>query len=306
MTDRPPDAPERDATELFADHRELLFAVVYSILGTVADTEDVLQETWLSWEARHRSRAAAPVEHPRAYLVRVAINAAIARQRAVKRRRETYIGPWLPEPVPTLDEPVPDAAEHALRAESVSMALMVVLESLSPAERAVFVLHEVFGYAHTEIAAMTDRSPAAVRQLAHRAREHVHARRPRNQVDPRVHRAVTERFMDAVAGGDIETLFELLAPDVTLVCDGGGKGPAAGPRPVHGAQKVADVLANRAANGRIWGVAVEYRAVNGTPAALLLRGGDIVGLMILDLADGGDRVAGLYAVTNPAKLANLR
>lgn len=288
------------ATETFTEHRELLFAIVYSMLGTVADTEDVLQETWLSWERRFPAGA---IDHPRAYLVRVAVNAAMARDRAIKRRRETYIGPWLPEPLPGAEEP--DAADHLMRSESVSMALMVVLESLSPAERAVFVLREVFGYGHTEIAEMTGKSSVAVRQLAHRARSHVRARRPRYRVDPRVHREVTERFMTAVAGGDMDGLFDLLAPEVTLICDGGGRAPAAGPRPLHGAERVGGLLLRRGF-GLSEEVELDYRSVGGAPAALMYRDGRIVSVLVLDLDAEGDRVTGVYAVTNPDKLTHLR
>ncbi|WP_198586821.1 sigma-70 family RNA polymerase sigma factor [Glycomyces xiaoerkulensis] len=296
------DATEQSAIEVFTEHRELLFAIVYNMLGTVADTEDVLQETWLSWEPRWR---AGRIEHPRAYLVRVAVNAATSRRKAVSRRRETYIGPWLPEPFPTPPGATePDASEGALLTESVSMALQVVLESLTPAERAVFVLREVFAYGHDEIAEMVERSPAAVRQLAHRARSHVHARRPRHRVDPRVHREVTERFMNAVRDGDLDGLLALLAPEATLICDGGGRAPAAGPRPMHGAGKVADFLLRR--TFRLGLGRVEYRTVNGEPAALLVRDGTAVSVMVLDPTGEGDRVTGVYAVTNPAKLANLR
>lgn len=178
-------------TQVFHDHRELLFSLVYNMLGSVADTEDVLQETWLSWAARNRAPDAERIDHPRAYLVRIAVNAALAHRDAVDRRRETYVGPWLPEPLvgPLSGTAAPDdAADAALRAESVSMAVLVVLETLTPLERGVFVLHEVFGYAHTEIAEILGRSPAAIRQLAHRAREHVHARRPRYEPDARLRR----------------------------------------------------------------------------------------------------------------------
>ncbi|WP_026931590.1 RNA polymerase sigma factor SigJ [Glycomyces tenuis] len=300
-----PDSQHRSATDVFTEHRELLFAIVYNMLGTVADTEDVLQETWLSWEARSRGE---PIGHPRAYLVRVAVNAAIARQRDVKRRRETYIGPWLPEPLPggpSTGNTAADGAERVLLSESVSMALLVVLESLTPAERAVFVLGEVFGFGQREIAEMLERTPAAVRQLAHRARSHVHSRRPRYRVDPRVHREVTERFMSAVGGGDMEALLRLLSPEVSLTCDGGGKAPAAGPRPVHGPDRVARLLAKRTFP-RSDGLEIDYRIVNGAPAALLVRDGEVVGVLLLDLTAEGDRVLGVYAVTNPAKLSRLR
>lgn len=234
-------------TRVFVEHRELLFAIVYNILGTVADTEDVLQETWLSWTGRARRSPVEDIGNPRAYLVRIAVNHALARRAAITRRRESYVGPWLPEPL--LDEPAADerADDRALRSESVSLAMLVVLESLTPLERAVFVLNEVFGYPHTEIAQVIDRSPAAVRQLAHRAREHVHARRPLYRAHPRVRRQATERFVDAALGGDITALMEILAPDVTVWTDGGGKaGRGAGLRPVRGRDKAARLLAGYA------------------------------------------------------------
>lgn len=301
-----PDSQPRSATDVFTEHHELLFAIVYSMLGAVADTEDVLQETWLSWEARSHGD---PIDHPRAYLVRVAVNTAIARRRDLKRRRETYIGPWLPEPLPTPGGASPDhaggdGAERVLLSESVSMALLVVLESLTPAERAVFVLGEVFGYGAKEIADMLERSPGAVRQLAHRARSHVHSRRPRYRVDPRIHREVTERFMVAVRGGDVEALLGLLAPEVTLTCDGGGKAPAAGPRPLHGLDRVAALLTNRTFR-QSRGLEVDYRTVNGAPAALLVTEEGVVGALLLDLTADGERVRDVYAVTNPAKLERL-
>lgn len=292
-------APSDPPAAVFAEHRELLFGIVYGMLGTVADTEDVLQDVWLAWERRSHG---APIEHGRAYLVRVAINAAIARQEVVKRRRETYIGPWLPEPVMT--ETAPDAAEPALRAESVSLALMVVLETLTPPERAVFVLADVFGYPHGEIAELLGRSPASVRQLAHRARSHVQARRPKFAVDPVVHRRVTEQFMDAVSGGDIDALLGLMSPDVVLTCDGGGLGPAAGPRPMHGPDRIAALLVGRRFR-RSEGLAIEFRPVNGSPSALMMREGHVVGVLMLELAPQGDRVAAVYAVTNPEKLTTL-
>ncbi|MEU8341170.1 RNA polymerase sigma-70 factor, ECF subfamily [Actinomadura meyerae] len=291
-----------EATKVFADHRELLFSVVYNMLGSVADTEDVLQDAWLAWTARRGDRDAAAVENPRAYLVRVAVNTALARQAAISRRRETYVGPWLPEPL-VRDEAAAD--EPAERAEAVSMALLVVLETLTPLERAVFVLHEVFGYRHTEIAPILDRTPAAVRQIAHRAREHVQARRPRYQADPKVQRQVTERFLDAAMGGDIASLMGLLAPDVTLWTDGGGKpGRSGALRPIRGADKVARAIAGTAGR-RTAGLDIRYRTVNGDPSAVLFDADAPFAVMVLDLDRDGDRVRGVYAVTNPDKLAHV-
>jgi RNA polymerase sigma-70 factor (ECF subfamily) len=322
MSETPPaaplDAPAATATQEFVVHRELLFAVVYNLLGSVADTEDVLQETWLAWARAPGNQAprGERIEHPRAYLVRIAVRQALARQAALRRRRETYVGPWLPEPLVTAltDAPAPgaadaaDAAEAAVRAEAVSVALLVVLETLTPLERAVFVLGEVFGYAHPEIATILGRRPAAIRQLAHRARAHVHARRPRYRTDPGLHRQVTERFAAAVSGGDLPALLRLLAPEVTLWADGGGKAPTAGPRPVHGRDRVARLLtrggAARAAEG-LPRLGVRYRRVNGDPAVLLFAGDAPFGVVVLDLTPDGQQVSGIYAVTNPDKLARL-
>ncbi|MCC9305620.1 RNA polymerase sigma factor SigJ [Kitasatospora sp. RB6PN24] len=307
MTDSTPSDGIDAATRVFSDHRELLFSMVYNLLGTVADTEDVLQDAWLSWVARTREPGLGPVEHPRAYLVRVAVNKALARQAEVSRRRESYFGPWLPEPlVAKLDAEGltgagEDAAEHA---EAVSIALLVVLETLTPLERAVFVLHEVFGYQHTETAEVLGRSPAAVRQLAHRAREHVQARRPRFRADPQVRQQVTERFTAAVAGGDLAVLLDLLAPDVTLWADGGGKATAAGARPVHGRDEVARVLlggASRAPRD----VRVRWAHTNGDPSALLFVGEMPFGVLVLDLAPEDGGIAGVYFVTNPDKLSRV-
>ncbi|MDX2683053.1 RNA polymerase sigma factor SigJ [Streptomyces soliscabiei] len=304
-----------DPQAAFDDHRELLFSIVYNMLGSVADTEDVLQETWLAWAARNREPGAEPIEHPpaepiehpRAYLVRIAVNRALAHRAAVSRRRETYVGPWLPEPLvgPLTDPPVgADAADAAVHAESVSMALLVVLETLTPLERGVFVLHEVFGYAHTEIADILGRSPAAIRQLAHRAREHVQARRPRYEPAPHVRQQVTERFLAAALGGDLDALLRILAPDVTLWSDGGGRTRTASLRPVHGRDKVARLFAALAPRSG-QGLDVVYRKVNGDPSALLFAGDTPYAVMVLDLTPDGDQVCGIYTVANPDKLAHV-
>ncbi|MBP2327788.1 RNA polymerase sigma-70 factor (ECF subfamily) [Kibdelosporangium banguiense] len=302
----PPDPVTGTATQVFNDHRELLFSIVYNMLGTVADTEDVLQETWLSWTARNQGPGAERIDHPRAYLVRIAVNRALAHQAILNRRRETYVGSWLPEPLvsPLTDAPVPhDGADAALRAESVSMALLVILETLTPLERGVFVLHEVFGYAHTEIAEILGRSPAAIRQLAHRAREHVHARRPRYEPDPHVRQQVTERFMAAAIGGDLDALLEILAPDVTLWGDGGGQVQAAG-GPLRGRDEVARLIADIGpSTGK--GLDIAYRSVNGDPSALLFAGGTPYAVIVLDLTPDGDQVCGIYAVSDPDKLSHV-
>ncbi|NEB06147.1 RNA polymerase sigma factor SigJ [Streptomyces sp. SID13726] len=286
-----------DATGVFVEHRELLFGVVYNILGGVADTEDVLQETWLSWSRRGPDG----IDNPRAYLVRIAVNHALQRRAVVNRRRETYVGPWLPEPLITDEE---SAGDPALRTESVSLAMLVVLESLSPLERAVFVLHEVFGYAHTEIAEIIDRKPAAVRQLAHRARAHVHARRPLYEAHPRVRREATERFVRAALGGDIAQLMEILAPDVTVWTDGGGSRRQA-LRPVHGRDKAARLLSGYARRGGTGHLELRYRRVNGDDAAVLFEHDSPYAVIVLDLTPEGDQVSNLFVVTNPDKLTHV-
>jgi len=278
------------STEEFVAHRELLFSIVYNVLGSVADTEDVLQETWLAWSGR------SGVENPRAYLVRIAVNAALARRTTINRRKEEYVGPWLPEPVVTPIDPVE-------RAEAVSLAMLVVLETLTPLERAVFVLHEVFGYTHPEIAEIVDRTPVAVRQLAHRAKEHVQARRPRYTADPQVRLEVTQRFIDAVVGGDLNALMEVLAPDVTLWADGGGKARAAGLRPVLGRDKIAPLIVGDGRRRPVPSLGIRYRAVNGDPSALLLSGDTPFAVIVLEVE--GDQVTGIFAITNPDKLARV-
>ncbi|QXE36700.1 RNA polymerase sigma factor SigJ [Streptomyces sp. GMY02] len=310
------------ATQVFLDHRELLFSLVYNMLGSVADTEDVLQDTWLAWAARNREQSGAPITHQRAYLVRIAVNGALARRASVSRRREEYVGPWLPEPLLTAPGTVPltagasgapggpggddtgDASGAVVRAEAVSIALLVVLETLTPLERAVFVLHEVFGYPHTEIAGILDRAPAAVRQLAHRAREHVQSRRPRHRTEPRVRREATERFLAAALGGDLDALLRVLAPDVTMWTDGGGRVRQTVQRPLHGRDKVARMIAGVA--GRTpENLDVRYRTVNGDPTAVLFADDEPFAVMVIGLAPEGDQVTEIYTVTNPDKLKHI-
>jgi RNA polymerase sigma-70 factor (ECF subfamily) len=304
----PLDIETDNATRVFLSYRELLFSVVYNLLGSVADTEDVLQETWLAWARRSHRPVADEIDNPRAYLVRIAVNQALARQASIGRRRETYVGPWLPEPLVTATSATSAGAagtgDAAERGESVSMALMVVLETLTPLERAVFVLHEVFGYAHTETAEILGRSASAVRQIAHRAREHVQARRPRYRTDPRQRQQVTEHFLAAVLGGDLGALMQLLAPEVTLWADGGGKARAAGLRPVNGRDKVARLLGTVASRVPE-GLEIRYRFVNGDPSALLFADDAPYACLVIDLTSQGDQVRGVYAVTNPDKLSRV-
>ena len=221
----------------FVSHRSLLFTVAYEMLGSAADAEDVVQETWLRWADVDQ----AEVRDPRAYLVRVVTRQALNRLRSVSRRREEYVGEWLPEPLLTS----PDVAEDAELAENVSIAMLTVLETLGPAERAVFVLHEVFETPYDDIAEAVGKSPAAVRQIGHRARQHVAARRPRMQVNRAQQQAVVEKFMAAIATGDMQGLVELLAPDVVLIADGGGQ-VAAARKPITGAEKIVAFLGRAA------------------------------------------------------------
>ena len=286
--------------EVFEANRELLFSVAYRMLGTVADAEDAVQDTWLRWSAAPRS----DVTEPRAYLARTVTHIALNKLRSARTRRETYIGPWLPEPL--LTDTAPDSADRAELAESVSLAMLVVLESLTPEERAVFVLHEVFGFTHAEIAVAIGRTDASTRQLMHRAREHVQARRPRFDVDAAQQREVTQRFLAAAMGGDIDELMMVLAPDVTLVADSGGKVQAP-PRPITGASKVARFLAGAA--GRpyrgisISDVTFDAAEINGGPGTLVMVGGKPLAAVITDIADG--RIAAIQIVVNPDKLRGL-
>lgn len=283
-------------TDAFDQHRGLLFTVAYDLLGSVADAEDVVQEAWLRWSAVDHP----DVRDPRAYLVRIATTQALNRMRSNRSRRETYIGPWLPEPLVEPD-PAVGVTEQAAREQSVSMAMLVVLETLSPAERAVFVLREVFGMAHDEVATTLDRSPASVRQLAHRAREHVQARRPRFEADESEQRRVTEEFFGACATGDMATLLRLLAPEVTLVSDGGGLAQAAR-RPILGPDKVARFLLGIASDALA--LELRFELVNGTLGIVGYDGAAARSVALLDLVDG--RVGTVFIVANPEKLARVR
>ncbi|MBE8473389.1 RNA polymerase sigma-70 factor [Streptomyces justiciae] len=279
----------QDATEAFVAHRNLLFTVAYEMLGSAADAEDVLQETWLRWaDVDHET-----VREPRAYLVRTTTRQALTRLRTLRRRKETYVGPWLPEPLLT----APDVAEDVELADSVSMAMLLVLETLTPTERAVFVLREVFDLGYDEIAEAVEKSPAAVRQIAHRARAHVAARRPREIVSPAETRGVLDAFRGAVETGDLQGLLDLIAPDIVLLADGGGVVQAA-PAPIVGAAQVARVLGNITGT-----LSMRPTRVNGYPALTLFQDGAVHSVMAVRIDDG--RITGLYAVRNPEKLSRL-
>ena len=281
------------ATEAFAAHRNLLFTVAYEMLGSAADAEDVLQETWLRWAGVDLGT----VRDQRAYLVRITTRQALSRLRTLRRRKESYVGPWLPEPLLT----APDVAEDVELAESVSMAMLLVLETLTPTERAVFVLREVFALEYDEIAEAVDKSPAAVRQIAHRARAHVAARRPRGVVSPAETRAALEAFQRAAETGDLQSLLDILAPDVVFLGDGGGVVQAV-LAPVVGAGRVARLLA--VGLGRIAATAsLQPVQVNGYPALILRLNGEIDAVIAVRIDDG--LITGLYAVRNPEKLSRV-
>jgi RNA polymerase sigma-70 factor (TIGR02957 family) len=278
------------ATETFLAHRNLLFTVAYEMLGSAADAEDALQETWLRWVGVDLGT----VRDRRAYLVRITTRQALSRLRTLGRRKESYVGPWLPEPLLT----APDVAEDVELADSVSMAMLLVLETLTPTERAVFVLREVFDLDYDEIAGAVDKSAAAVRQIAHRARAHVAGRRPRGEVSPAQTRDAIEAFQRAIETGDLQRLLDILAPDVVFLGDGGGVVPAA-LAPVVGADRVARVL------GRIATTAsLRPAQVNGHPALIVRRDGEIDTVLAVRLDDG--LISGLYAVRNPEKLSHMR
>ncbi|WP_073224733.1 RNA polymerase sigma factor SigJ [Streptomyces sp. NBRC 110465] len=286
------------ATEIFEEHRPVLTGVAYRMLGRVADAEDVVQEAWLKWSAAARE----DVREPRAFLVRITTRLAIDRLRHLRSRRETYPGVWLPEPLVTDFGPtLPDTAERAVLADSVSLAVLVVLESLSPLERAVFVLREAFGFPYAEIAAALDRTEAAVRQLAGRARRHVEERKPRYDVDPAERRDLTERFLAAASGGGIEQLLSLLAPDVRLVSDGGGRAKAAR-RVIETAGKVGRFLF-AVAGALDPGGEIRVMELNGGPAVVHFIGGKADTVFQIEVGQGVIQCA--YIIRNPDKLSGL-
>ena len=307
MSNRTSSERPLDAAGVFDEHRGLLVSVAYRIHGSVSDAEDAVQEAWLRWSNVDHSE----VDDPRAYLVRVTTRLAIDRLRRAKARRESYVGPWLPEPILTRH----DVAEDAAMAESVSMAMLVVLETLSPLERAVFVLREAFGMPHTEIDDVLGRKEEAVRQLARRARDHVRERRTRFDADETEQRRVTERFLEAASGGDLEGLMEVLSPGVTLVADGGGRALALR-RPVRGADKVARFLVAVATEERVarflasvgsepsGEVSVHPARINGGAGVVVTSGDEPISALVLDISEGV--VQTIHLVANPEKLAGVR
>jgi RNA polymerase sigma-70 factor (ECF subfamily) len=279
----------------FLSHRTLFFTVAYEMLGSATDAEDVVQETWLRWANLGEGGQSAVLD-PRTYLVRIVTRQALNRLRTVARRREEYIGEWLPEPLLTS----PDVAEDVELAESISIAMLTVLETLTPTERVVFVLREVFDVPYEEIAEAVGKATAAVRQIAHRAREHVAARRPRMQVDRTDQEQVVERFLAAVTTGDLQGLMDILAPDVVLVADGGGVAKAAR-HPVAGADRVRAYLA--AFPRVVTEAEVSILWLNGAPAARIDSAR--FGTTVITLAVENGRVTRIFAMRNPHKLAGL-
>ena len=280
------------ATDAFVTHRNLLFTVAYEMLGSAADAEDVLQETWLRWAGVDLDT----VQNQRAYLVRITTRQALGRLRTLGRRKESYVGSWLPEPLLT----APDVADDVELADSVSMAMLLVMETLAPTERAVFVLRDVFALEYDEIAEAVDKTPAAVRQIAHRARAHVAERRPRGIASPVETRQALDAFQRAVETGDLQGLLDILAPDVVLLGDGGGLAQAM-PKPVLGADKVSRVLEIGLPN--IDAASLRPAQVNGYPALVYRLDGTVDTVLAFRIDDG--LITGLYAVRNPEKLSHM-
>jgi len=281
--------------ERFSHLRPLLFTIAYEILGSATESDDVLQESYLRWAGVELST----VRDTKSYLARLVTRQSLNALRAAARRREDYVGPWLPEPLLLSDQ---DPSDDAVLAESVSMAMLVVLETLSPDERAVFVLREVFGFDHDEIASAVDKSSAAVRQVAHRAREHVQARRRRfESTDPRQSMEVTTRFFTAAATGDVAQLMAVLAPDVVWTADSDGKASAAR-RPIVGAAKVAKLVAGLIRQAGPDGHA-EPAIYNNAPALVLYLGDRLEGVISVEVIDG--RITNFYAMRNPEKLTGV-
>ncbi len=283
-----------EPTSAYLEHRDLLIGIAYRLLGRVADAEDVVQDAWLRWTKVRQDE----VENPRAFLVRITSNLALDRLRRIKARRETYVGEWLPEPLLT----APDAAERVELVESISVAMLVVMETLSPLERAVFVLNEAFGISYPELADILGRSQAAIRQIAHRARRHVEERRPRFDRDAATRGLVTERFLAAATSGDVKSLLQVLAPDVTLVADGGGlvRAPL---RPVSGVDKVVRFLVAVQARESFPAETFQLITVNGGPGIVVGAPDSVPSILILDVGDGV--VQTIYLVSNPNKLTGL-
>jgi RNA polymerase sigma-70 factor (ECF subfamily) len=299
--DSPRDDPHDSPHDEFIAHRPLLFSIAYEILGSVADAEDALQDSYLSWNSVDQDS----VRNPRAYLAQIVTRKALGLLRSAARRREEYIGPWLPEPLATGDPSGPPAGiDHVLTGEAVTTAMLLVLETMSPSQRAVFVLREVFDFGYPEIAAAVGKSEAAVRQLNQRARNQVRARRPTTVASPAAARPVAERFLIATSTGDVQGLMDLLAPDVVFLADGGGVVNAVR-RPVTGPDKVARLLLGLYSKGARMGV-VDFRVGihNGMHSVAVLIDGVLDQVNLVEVCD--NVVTAVYCVRNPEKLGSVR
>jgi RNA polymerase sigma-70 factor (TIGR02957 family) len=286
--------------QLLDELRPRAFAIAYRMLGSVSEAEDVVQEALLRL---HRAQAEGErIESPRAYVSTVVTRLGIDQLRSARRRRETYVGEWLPEPLLTSDED--DPARQAETADSLSLAFLVLLESLSPAQRAVFLLHDVFDYPYDEVARIVGKSEANARQLAARARRHVDERRPRSEATREEHEKLADRFFAAIEEGDVKSLEAMLAEDVILAGDGGGKAPALA-RAMHGARRVARMFANwHGVAQRLGGFTMRREEVNGQPGAIALDSEDnVISVVVLDIAEG--RVQGVRSIVNPEKLQHV-
>jgi len=289
-----------DEHDAYASYRPLLFSIAYRMVGSVSEAEDIVQEAFL------RAHRASPerVDSPKAYLTAITTRLAIDHLRSARVRREAYVGSWLPEPlVADADDPTADPAAHAETADSLSLAFLVLLERLSPVERAVFLLREVFGYDYGEIAKVVGKREDNARQIAARARRHVEAGRPRFEASRRHREELARRFLAAVEEGDTDGLVGLLAADVVMYGDGGGKAPAAG-EPIHGAVRVARFLLGLARQAARGGVRLRPADVNGQPGAIAYDPDDnLVSVLALDIADG--LVQTVHSIVNPDKLRHL-
>jgi RNA polymerase sigma-70 factor, ECF subfamily len=291
---------EAGVSELYEELRPLMFSIAYRMVGSASDAEDIVQEAFLRF---HReSGKGTAIDSPKAYLSAITTRLAIDHLRSARVRRERYFGTWLPEPV--LTDPGSDVTEHAETADSLSMAFLVLLESLTPIERAVFLLREVFDYEYEEIATVVGKSEENCRQIAVRARRQIEAKRPRFEASRKRREELARRFFEAVMNGDTTGLIDLLAADVVVYADGGGKGPAF-PRPVHGRDKVARLLLGTADGGRRLGViGMRIVTINGQPGALFLDAeGRPIAVATVDVAD--DLVQTVRAISNPEKLRHL-
>jgi RNA polymerase sigma-70 factor, ECF subfamily len=288
-----------DEGDAYRELRPLLFSIAYRMVGSVSEAEDLVQEAFLRF---HRAVSGGEeVASPKAWLSAVTTRLAIDHLRSARARRERYVGAWLPEPLVTSNEP--DAAEHAETADSLSLAFLALLERLSPVQRAVFLLHDVFGYGYDEIARLVDKSEANCRQIAARARRHVEAGRPRFEASRRQRDELARRFFAAMDRGDTEGLVGLLAGDAVLYGDGGGKAPAM-TAPVHGAERVARLLLGLTRRGRAVGIGGRLAEVNGHPGLITLDPeGRVLGILALDIVEG--RVQTVRSIVNPDKLRHL-